>query len=411
MRRIYLSLTEGTRIAFQSISTNKIRAILTTLCITIGIVSVTSMNTITDGIDRSFEDSMSALGRNVVYIEKWPWGMGGGEYKWWEYRNRPEMKLDYVEELQSRSQYADHVAAGASRNRPVRFEDNFVESAEVVGATPNYLQSTALELGVGRFFTQDEDVRGAKVVVLGAEVVNSLFDGVSPLGKEVRIQGQKFVVIGTFEKRGDFLGLNNVDNMAAIPIGAYENLFGLRWGLQLSVRFPDEATLQEGQYEIEGIMRQIRQLDPLEENDFAINKPELFEAQFQNMTSTIYLVGIFLTGLALFVGGIGVMNIMFVSVKERTKEIGIRKAVGAKSWEILSQFLIEAIVLCLIGGVIGIILSVGATQLINQFFVAYMSWTTVLNAVLLCSAVGIIFGFIPSYKAAKADPIESLRYE
>tara|TARA_E500000075_G_C6993591_1_gene325002 strand:+ start:799 stop:1908 length:1110 start_codon:yes stop_codon:yes gene_type:complete len=369
------------------------------------------MNTITDGIDRSFEDSMSALGRNVVYIEKWPWGLGGGEYKWWEYRNRPEMKLDYVEEIQSRSQYADHVAAGASRNRPVRFEDNFVESAEVVGATPNYLQSTALELEQGRFFSQDEDIRGAKVVVLGAEVVNSLFDGVSPLGKEVRIQGQKFNVIGTFEKRGDFLGLNNVDNMAAIPMGSYENIFGLRWGLQLSVRFPDETTLEEGQYEIEGIMRQIRQLDPLEENDFAINKPELFEAEFQNMTSTIYLVGIFLTGLALFVGGIGVMNIMFVSVKERTKEIGIRKAVGAKSWEILSQFLIEAIVICLIGGVIGIVLSIGATQLINQFFVAYMSWTTVLNAVLLCSAVGVIFGFIPSYKAAKADPIESLRYE
>jgi putative ABC transport system permease protein len=354
------------------------------------------MNTITDGIDRSFEDSMSALGRNVVYIEKWPWGIGGGEYKWWEYRNRPEMKLDYVEDIQSRSQYADHVAAGASRNRPVRYDDNFVESAEVVGATPNYLQSTALELDQGRFFTQDEDVRGTKVVVLGAEVVNSLFDGASPLGKEVRIQGQKFNVIGTFKKRGDFLGLNNVDNMASMPIGAYKNLFGLRSGLQLSIRFPNEATLQEGQFEVEGIMRQIRQLDPLEENDFAINKPELFETEFQNMTSTIYLVGIFLT---------------FVSVKERTKEIGIRKAVGAKSWEILSQFLIEAIVLCLIGGVIGIVLSVGATQLINQFFVAYMSWTTVVNAVLLCSAVGIIFGFIPSYKAAKADPIESLRYE
>ena len=158
-------------------------------------------------------------------------------------------------------------------------------------------------------------------------------------------------------------------------------------------------------------MRQIRQLDIMEDNDFAVNKPELFKAEFDRMTSIIYLIGIFLTGLALFVGGIGVMNIMFVSVKERTKEIGIRKAVGAKSWEILFQFLIEAIVLCLIGGVIGVLLSLGTTKLINEFFVAYMSWTTVLNAVIICSIVGVLFGFIPSYKAAAADPIDSLRYE
>jgi putative ABC transport system permease protein len=158
-------------------------------------------------------------------------------------------------------------------------------------------------------------------------------------------------------------------------------------------------------------MRQIRNLDPLEDDDFAINKAALFEQQFQSMKVAIYGIGIFLTGLALFVGGIGVMNIMFVSVRERTKEIGIRKAVGAKSWEILLQFLMEAIVICLFGGLIGVVLSIGTTELINQFFVAYMNWTTVINAILICAAVGILFGYIPSRRAANSDPIESLRYE
>jgi putative ABC transport system permease protein len=158
-------------------------------------------------------------------------------------------------------------------------------------------------------------------------------------------------------------------------------------------------------------MRQIRGLDPLDDDDFAINKAALFEQEFQSMKMIIYGIGIFLTGLALFVGGIGVMNIMFVSVKERTKEIGIRKAVGAKSWEILLQFLMEAIVICLIGGLIGVLLSIVVTSLINQFFVAHLDWTTVLNAILICAIVGILFGYLPSSKAAKSDPIESLRYE
>lgn len=412
MNKFLISLSEGVKIAFQAIASNKIRAILTTLCIVIGIVSVTSMNTITDGIDRQFEESLSLLGRNVVYVEKWPWGLGGGEYKWWDYRNRREMKIEYVDQLRKSSRYAEDIAAAISRNRTVRFQDNYVENIEVVGSTSNYLKPTALELDRGRFFTDQENERGARVIVLGGGLAETLFEGKGdPMEKEIRIEGQRFLVIGTFEKQGSSIGINDTDNLAVMPMQTFKSIYGLRWGLQISVRFPDELALAEGQYEIEGLMRQIRQLEPGEDNDFAINKPELFKAAFERMTGTIYLVGIFLTGLALFVGGIGVMNIMFVSVKERTKEIGIRKAVGAKSWEILFQFLIEAVVICLLGGVIGIALSVGTTKLINEFFVAYMDWGTVLNAVILCSLVGVVFGFIPSYKAAKADPIDSLRYE
>lgn len=411
MNRILISFIEGAKIAISAIWTNKTRAILTTTCIVIGIVSVTAMNTISDGIDRSFEESMDMLGRNVVYVAKWPWGFGG-EYKWWEYRNRREMRLSYVEDLNQLATSASNVSASASRSTAIRYNDRIADNVGLSGVTQSHFQTAGLDIADGRAFSEAEVDRAARVVVLGSSVVDVLFpNNEDPLGKNVRINGQRFTVIGVLESRGSFLGLEDVDNQMIIPITAYGTLYSLRYGIQLAVQFPTEEAMVDGEYEVIGAMRQIRQLDPLEDDDFAINKAALFEQEFQSMKVAIYGIGIFLTGLALFVGGIGVMNIMFVSVKERTKEIGIRKAVGAKSWEILLQFLMEAIVICLVGGIIGVLLSIGVTELINQFFVAYLNWTTVFNAILICAFVGILFGFIPSRRAANADPIESLRYE
>lgn len=411
MNRILISFIEGSKIAISAIWTNKTRAILTTTCIVIGIVSVTAMNTISDGIDRSFEESMDMLGRNVIYVEKWPWGFGG-EYKWWEYRNRREMRVSYVEDIRQLAPSASNVSASATRRASIKYEDRIAENVQLSGVTQSYFRTAGLDIEDGRAFTEGEVDRAAGVVILGASVEDLLFpNNEDPLGKTVRINNKRFTVIGVLEKRGNFLGLEDTDNQMIVPISAYGTLYSLRYGVQIAVQFPDEETLEDGEYEVIGAMRQIRQLDPLEENDFSINKAALFEQEFQGMKVAIYGIGIFLTGLALFVGGIGVMNIMFVSVKERTKEIGIRKAVGAKSWEILLQFLMEAIVICLVGGIIGVLLSIGITELINQFFVAYMNWLTVINAILICAIVGILFGYIPSRKAAKSDPIESLRYE
>ncbi|MEX0649205.1 MAG: ABC transporter permease [Balneolaceae bacterium] len=410
MSRILISLVEGWKIAMSAIWTNKTRAMLTTTCIVIGIVSVTAMNTITDGVDRAFDESMDMLGRNVVFVEKWPWGFGG-EYKWWEYRNRREMQLSYLDELRRLAPGASEVAAVTNRNTSVRYKEKAVDGVTLNGATAGYFQTGGLNIASGRAFNETDVQRAARVVILGGSVVDALFPDEEPIGKQVRIQGQRFTVIGTLERQGNFLGLEDTDNRMVTPISAYGTIYGLRWGIQLAVQFPSEEALEDGEYEVIGAMRQIRQLDPLDDDDFAINKAALFEQEFQSMKVAIYGIGIFLTGLALFVGGIGVMNIMFVSVKERTREIGIRKAVGAKSWEILLQFLMESIVICLIGGVIGVLLSIGVTQLINQFFIAYMDWTTVLNAIFICAFVGILFGYLPSSRAAKSDPIESLRYE
>ncbi len=411
MSRFFISLTEGVRIALSAIWLNKVRAILTTTCIVIGIVSVTTMKTVTDGIDHAFEDSMSMLGQNVVYVEKWPWGGIGGEYKWWDYRNRREMQVSYLEPLQHLTPSATNHAAMARRQAPVRYDDKTVENAALIGATAGYFQTSGADIADGRVFNDTDVQIGARVAVLGATIKNSLFPDEDPIGKQVRIRGQRFTVIGLVEEQGSFLGLEDFDNMAIIPISAYGSLYSLRWGIALAVQFPDEETLHEGQYEVIGAMRQIRQLDPMEDDDFSINQSALFEEELAGIKFAIYGIGIFLTGLALLVGGIGVMNIMFVSVKERTREIGIRKAVGAKSWEILLQFLTEAVIICIIGGIFGVILSMGITELINQIFVAYMDWTTVLHAILICTFIGILFGYLPSSRAAKANPIESLRYE
>lgn len=404
------SIYEGVKIAFRSIWTNKTRASLTTFGIIIGIVAVTTMSTMIDGVDRGFEKSMSMLGRNVVYIQKWPWGLGG-EYKWWEYRNRREMELAYLDQIRESSRYASAVAASAYRNSGVRFKDELMKNVTIVGTTESYSSISSMEIETGRFFSAEENFRGAKVAMLGATVAEQLFDREIPMGKNIRIKGQRFLVIGVMEKQGKFLGLDDMDNQVIIPIQSLKYLFGLNYGIQLSVKFPSEEYQQEGEYEIEGIMRRIRKLEPSEKNDFALNRPEAFRQQYESMTAAIYGIGIFLTALALFVGGIGVMNIMFVTVKERTKEIGIRKAVGAKFYQVLLQFLIESVVICIIGGLIGVGLSVVTSQIINQFFVAYMDWGTVFMAFFICTLTGVAFGFMPAYRAAKSDPIESLRYE
>ncbi|MAO64602.1 MAG: hypothetical protein CL666_06355 [Balneola sp.] len=408
--RFLNSFIEGFRIAFRAIKINKIRSTLTALCIIIGITMVTIVDAVTTGMDITFEQSMSMMGQNVVYVEKWPWGMGG-EYKWWEYRNRKEMKLNYVEYIEESSELASKVTASANRGVSVRYKEKLAEGVGLSGTTSNFLGIEGLNIAEGRMFVDQEVRSGSKVAVIGNTLMEALFEHESPLGKRIRIGGQRFTIIGVLEKQGKFLGLEDTDNRIIIPISAYGQMYGLRSGIQIGVQYPDQPTLREGEYELEGIMRRVRKLDATEENDFALNKPEAFKQQLEGMKAGIYTVGFLLSGLSLLIGGIGVMNIMFVSVRERTKEIGIRKAVGAKSWEILTQFLLESIAICLLGGIIGVALAAGLTVLINQAFVAVMNVSVVVVAFSICTIVGVVFGFIPAYRAAKSDPIESLRFE
>jgi putative ABC transport system permease protein len=406
--RFLNSLTEGVKIAFLALSINKMRSFLTALCIIIGNTMVTVVDAVTTGMDETFDSSMAMLGTNVVYIEKWSWD---DDQDWWEIAGRKEMKIDYVEFLSERSKYASNVSASANFNVNVRYKENNAERVQMSGTTANHLDVQGLDIAEGRMYTQEEVRTAVNVVVIGSSLKDALFEQQEALGKQVRLGGQRFTVIGVLEKQGSFLGLGDADNVALIPIYAYNEIYGLRRGIQIGVKFPTEEALLEGEYEIEGLMRQVRQLDAAEENDFAVNKPEAFKEILEGFKNGLYAVGFGLVALSLLIGGIGVMNIMFVSVRERTKEIGIRKAVGAKSWEILSQFLIESIAICVAGGVCGVILAAIATFFIDQAFTATMNFGVVAIAFLICTMVGLLFGFIPAYRAAKSDPIESLRFE
>jgi putative ABC transport system permease protein len=404
------SLLEGFFIAWTSLWTNKMRAFLTTFGIVIGIVSVTTMATVIDGVNRGFESSLNMLGQNVVYIQKWPWNFGPN-YNWWDYINRRELEVNYAAQIEELSTTVEAVSAIMYASTPVSFESEIIDRVDVRGVSPSYIITGAIGIAEGRFFTDEENRAARNVAIIGNAVSDALFGDRDPIGRTVRAMGQRFEVIGVMEAQGSFMGLESFDNQFIVPVQTYGRIYGFRRFIQLQVKFANEEMLEAGQYEVEGVMRRIRKLEPGTENDFAINKLDMFRQQYQVMTGAIYGVGYFLTGLALFIGGIGVMNIMFVSVKERTKEVGIRKAIGAKSSEILYQFLVESVVICSFGGIIGILISIGTSALLNQFFVAYMDWTTVFTAFFMCAAVGIIFGFLPAYRAAKADPIESLRYE
>ena len=406
--RFLNSLTEGIKIAFLALSINKTRSFLTALCIIIGITMVSVVDAVTTGMDETFDSSMAMLGTNVIYIDKRPWD---DNQEWWEIAGRKEMQIDYVDFLAERSKYASDISASANANVNIRYKDKNAERVQLSGTTANHLEVQGLDISEGRMYTQEEVRTAVNVVVIGSSLKTALFEEQEALGKQIRIGGQRFHVIGVLEKQGSFLGLGDADNVALIPIYAYSEVYGLRKGIQLGVKFPSEAALTEGEFEIEGLMRQARQLDATEKNDFAINKPEAFKEILEGFKKGLYAVGFGLVALSLLIGGIGVMNIMFVSVRERTKEIGIRKAVGAKSWEILSQFLIEAIAICVAGGVIGVGLAAIATFFIDKAFTATMNFGVVGFAFFICTMVGVVFGFIPAYRAAKSDPIESLRFE
>ncbi len=406
--RFINSLIEGVKVALRALAINKVRSFLTALCIIIGITMVTVVDSVTTGMDESFDSSMAMLGTNVVYIEKWPWD---GDDDWWVYAGRKEMELEYVDFLEEKSKLASDVAASANRNVSIRYKEKNADNVGINGATSNYLNIQGLNIERGRMFTEQEARSSVKVAVIGQSLQEALFEEEDPLGKEIRLGGQKFTVIGILEKQGSFLGIGDSDNRVIVPIKSYGQIFGLRWGIQIGVKFPNEQAALDGEYEIEGLMRQVRSIDAAEENDFAINKPQAFEEQLSSFKSGLYMGGFVLVSLSLLIGGIGIMNIMFVSVRERTKEIGIRKAVGAKSWEILTQFLIEAVMICMVGGIVGVALAGLLTIMIDQVFTATMNFSVVFVAFMICTLVGVIFGFIPAYKAAKSDPIESLRFE
>ena len=393
-------------ISLSAVFANKTRSILTALGIIIGVFSVTMMGTLISGLDKTFESSMSMLGRDILYISRYEWF---GDMEWWEVRNRPRMRTEYVQKVKQRSKYALAVAPVMQRGASLSYGEKETRT-EIFGTNEDYMKTITANIVEGRFFSQNEDRSGSRVTIIGFGIKEAFFGEKDPIGKYIKIDNEKFRVIGVLEKQGKFLGLFSTDKQAILPIGAYNRVFSKRGWMRLSVKIPEEK-IEEGLDEIYSVMRHIRGLKPNQKNDFAINQTKAFEKNYNMLKIAIGGTGTFITLLSLIVGGIGVMNIMFVSVKERTREIGVRKAIGATKGMILGQFLMEAISICLIAGLLGLMISYVFSILLNQVFPSTLDIRLAGFSIFISILVGVISGIIPSYRAANLDPIDSLRYE
>ncbi len=404
-------IKESMLIALRALRANKVRSALTILGIFIGITVVVLMTTAIKGIDNSFQKGISALGSDVLYIDKWTWF---SNIPWWEMRNRRNITMDDFYKFQAQAKLPAAVAPTLDTRQTVQYKDKSVESVSVDGSTAEYIKTTNLTFEQGRFYSEIEARSARNVCVLGYQVAKDLFPFGNAMGRDVKIGAIPFRVVGVLDKQGSFiLGDFNPDQRVYIPIGDIFRYFARHHSssITINVRAVNTAAIEDTKAEAEGIMRKIRGLMYNQKDDFGINQEAGLIDTFNQRVGVIQIAGLFITGLSLFVGAIGIMNIMFVSVKERTKEIGLRKAVGAKRRTILAQFLMESSFICLVGGIAGLLAAILLSILINQFISTSIDYSVVIIAILVSLITGVISGFAPAYTAAKMDPVEALRFE
>jgi putative ABC transport system permease protein len=411
--RLDQDVSESFRIALVALFANKGRGALTALGIIIGIIAVITTMTAANGLQNTFRETFSAIGTDVIYVSQRPWVQMGPDF---ELVKRPPLTLQAADMLTERlrGRAVVNVNTGAQKN--VKYLSNVMDQVQISGTTDKHMIVSDVSPELGRFLMPYDIASKKNVAVIGSEIAEGLFGTAPAIGKRIIIDRAYFQVIGVMEKQGStFFGGPNFDRQIYIPITTFGKVFGnvgRRSNLDIAVKAPSTESMESFEYDVIGEMRKIRGLKPTEDDDFSINKLDTLMSTYNSMMGVVVAIGLAVTGISLFVGGIGVMNIMFVSVTERTKEIGIRKALGAKRRSILLQFLFESSIICLFGGLIGVVTAGLLTLLIDAVLMpASLSPFIVLLAIAISLAVGVVSGFVPAYRGAKLDPIEALRYE
>ncbi len=405
--------TEILRLALSSLSANKLRSGLTMLGIAVGVFSVIGVMTVITGLRGSIESGLNVLGANSFQISKFP-AINFSDPST-RFRNRRDITYAQADRFKELMRGSAEVSLTLRRaGRRVSYLDRKTNpNVRLIGSDENFLSSRNYEISAGRNIQADDVEFGRAVVLLGADIVNRLFPNEEALGRPVRIDGQSYTVIGLLASKGTTFG-ESLDINAVTPITQYLEVYGRSFrSLSINVQARDQESLAATQDQAIGAMRLVRGLEPEFPNDFEVFSNESLIEAFNNIAGVVAIGAFVISAIALLASGVGVMNIMLVSVTERTKEIGIRKSIGAKKKNILMQFLIEAVVLSLAGGLAGVICGVvggniGA-MVLNASAVFPWGWT--IAGLLVCSAIGIGFGFYPAWKAASLDPIEALRYE
>ncbi|HEK20784.1 ABC transporter permease [Mucilaginibacter sp. 44-25] len=407
-------IRESFLFAYDALRQNKLRTMLSLLGVTIGIFTIIAVSSAVDTLRNNLQKSVNKLGSNSIYIQKWPW-VGEENFPWWKYMQRPVPKLRDFDQISRRSQTAKAISYEISiDNRTVKYGSNTVDGAQIDAVSHDHDKTWNFDLQDGRYFTEIESRTGAPVTVIGADIASNLFPDGNALGKQIKIMGRKITIIGVFTKEGkDMLGITS-DNEILLPLNFAKNVIDIesdKYGPQIVVRGKDNLTDVEVESEVRGIMRSVHSIRPGAEDDFSLNKSTILTNQLDKVFGVLNKVGFVIGIFSVLVGGFGIANIMFVSVKERTNIIGIQKSLGAKNYFIMLQFLIEAVALCILGGLIGLFFVYLITFAVKAIFdvQVVLDAGNIIYGIGISVVIGMFSGILPAWFAAKLDPVEAIR--